>query len=261
MPLLYCHRFLKLKRGEYLIPKPCVKSEHSPLWIFRDEHWKFHTLFHFPQLLAIISKLLWLYNSYLRNYHANVFCFDCSPTAHILLDVIFVLPSLHHPQVFGYLYRWVTSSAHGLIHFVLLSISEMTFSVFQIVKDLCSLTTTNENYLCQLKFRETLWATRVSKGDRGGPHGVRRRFRNSGCSFFFLAVVTSFSLRLCCLWVSCLFLSILLSTSFHSKALSFYSLKTLGLLSSDLHSADCGPKLCNFRIWRENSSVLFKRIN
>lgn len=100
----------------------------------------------------------------------------------------FVLASLHHPQLFP---LWMgTFSTHRFTHFTFHFRGKIFSS--QIAKDLRSLATANENYLCQLKLRETLWATRMRKGDTGRPHGVGRKIQELRLLFLFFPVVLTF---------------------------------------------------------------------
>ena len=186
-PLLCCPRFLKLKCGGHSNPKPHAESEHSLLWIFLGELWKLCTLSNFPQLLACYQQAAMVIRQLLQKITMQMF------SALIVLHLytfylIFCVGKSSSSTTFS---LWMgTFSTHRFTHFTF-HFRGKIFS-FQIVKDLRSLATANENYLCQLKLRETLRATRMRKGDTGRPHGVGRKIQELRLLFLFFPVVLTF---------------------------------------------------------------------
>lgn len=141
----------------------------------------------FLNSLLATNKLLWLFNSYFRKLPCKCFLLWLS-SIYTHFTWFFVLASLHHPQLFP---LWMgTFSTHRFTHFTFHFRGKIFSS--QIAKDLRSLATANENYLCQLKLRETLWATRMRKGDTGRPHGVGRKIQELRLLFLFFPVVLTF---------------------------------------------------------------------
>ena len=140
--------------GRTFNTKPFAGSKYSLFWIFLDEHWKFYT-FHFCSNLCLLPANCYGYNYWVMQIdmqRVTAFINANISTLIVLWLHIFYLiwylccqDFIIH-KFFSYVYGWSISSAHGLIHFVQLSISEVTFRVLQIVKDQRFLTTANENY-------------------------------------------------------------------------------------------------------------------
>ena len=123
--LVYCHRFLK--GAGHSTPNLMQNQRTLCSGCFWDELGNFKL---FPIFLnsLLASDKIWLFNSYFRKSPHKVFLLWLS-SSYACFAWCFVLPSLHHPQVFQFSLWMSNSPAHGPTHFVLFVISEVKFSL------------------------------------------------------------------------------------------------------------------------------------